>query len=919
MHRLAVFLLVLVAAPARSRAEDTPSSDEVRPSGVRGRVVDAATKEPLIEATVKVVGGSSTSALTDVDGNYELRLPPGSYELRVFYEVYEARRVTGLQVRPGEFTALDVALSSDAKAVQEVVVEAKADKRAEGAVLMERKKATAVSDAISAQEIARTPDSNASDAVKRVVSATVVDGRFVLLRGLGGRYAVTLLNGALLPSPEPDEPAVPLDLFPTTLLANLNVVKSYTADLPGTFAGGALLIESNAYPTAFELKARLTLSGDTQTTFRQRLTHPGGPAEAFTIPGSVRALPTAVPTDGPLTRREGVDAARLEAVGESFPNVWSARPTTAWPNGTLSVSAGDTLRFGGDRRLGYLALASYGRKEARQVASIADVVAGGDSLSKENVAEATLGAESAALSGLANVGFQVDARNEFAFLSLYTRSTETRTQGVAGHSDGDNEDYTGTRLQFVGRALSFNQLRGVHRFRLLDGAELDWQANYSRVDRGEPDTRDVTYMVNDEGRARFRSQPGSGDRFYADLAEDSYGGSIAAGASFGPARVKVGALVQQSARVFDARRFRFSYSGGAPSAVYLPPEQLFSPAYIGANVAVEETTLPEDAYRAALGIAAGYLTAELKPVEPLRVVGGVRYEVSAQSLTADSPFAIAAARPDPSSQLYRDVLPTGSLVYAVTPKLNLRLGYSYTLARPTFRELAPFIFYDFVRRRAVSGNPSLVETRIHNGDLRAEYFLSESEVLAVSAFGKRFLDPIERVIVGVAAGDLSYRNVAAATVVGAELEARASLGRLAPALSPLRAAANLTLISSRIDLGAKATGAQTNAVRPLQGQSPYVLNLNLGYDSGRGTELAVLYNVSGPRISEVGFETLPDVYEQPFHRVDLALSQKLGGGFQLKVTASNLLNSFVTLRQGPHDVLRYRPGVAMSASLGWSL
>ncbi|HET9450464.1 MAG TPA: carboxypeptidase regulatory-like domain-containing protein, partial [Aggregicoccus sp.] len=325
-------------------------------TGLRGRVVDAETKEPLIEATVKVVAGADLQVLTDLDGHYELPLPPGKYELRVFYDVYQGRRITGVGVSEGKATQLDVALSGDAAAVQEVVVEARVDKRAEGALLQERKKAAAVSDVISAQEISRTPDSNASDAVKRVVSATVVDGRFMLLRGLGGRYSVALLNGALLPSPEPDEPAIPLDIFPTSLLANLNVVKSYTPDLPGTFGGGALLIETNSYPTEFEFKPRLTLSGDSQTTFRSRNSHGGGFVENLGFAGSTRRLPSAVPTDGPL-RDTQAESAR---VGPTFLNSWSAGRSSALPNGALGFSLGDTVRFG-SKRLGYLASANYGR------------------------------------------------------------------------------------------------------------------------------------------------------------------------------------------------------------------------------------------------------------------------------------------------------------------------------------------------------------------------------------------------------------------------------------------------------------------------------------------------------------------------------------------------------------------------------
>jgi TonB-dependent receptor len=329
--------------------------------------------------------------------------------------------------------------------------------------------------------------------------------------------------------------------------------------------------------------------------------------------------------------------------------------------------------------------------------------------------------------------------------------------------------------------------------------------------------------------------------------------------------------------------------------------------------------LPTDTYSAFLGIYAGYASAEYQPLEKLRLLGGVRYEASQQNLSAQSPFSVTRTRPEGNQQTYQDILPTANVVYDLTDKLKVRGGYSFTLARPTFRELAPFLFYDFVRRRAVSGNPNLVETRVHNGDARLEYYAGENDVFAASVFAKQFLSPIERVIVSVGSGDLSFRNADAATVLGAEFEARFGWGRVHPALRSFRSAANLTLIQSTVSLGAN-TGSQTNASRPLQGQSPYVANFSLGYQREKsGTEVAVLYNVYGPRISEVGFETLPDVYEQAFHRVDVTVSQKLSGGFQLKVTGANLLDSSLVFKQGPFEVLKFRPGLSMSASLAWSI
>ncbi|MET0400958.1 MAG: TonB-dependent receptor [Cystobacter sp.] len=898
---------------ADNAALDEESSAAPPPgfTGVHGQVSDAQTKETLIEATVKVVAGAQKSVLTDVDGNYQLALPPGTYDLRVFYDVYEGRRITGVRVEAGKATRLDVALSADAGAVQEVVVEANADRRAESALLQERKKAVTVSDAISSQEIARTPDSSASDAVKRVVSVTVVDGRFMLLRGLGGRYATTLLNGALLPSPEPDEASVPLDLFPTTLLANLNVVKSYTADLPGTFGGGTLLIETNTYPSQFEFKPRLTLSGDSLSTFRPRNTQPGSFLETLGFAGPNRQLAAGVPRD----RRLGSSVESWR----SFSNVWAARQTTALPNLGLGLSVGDTLRRG-NQRLGYLAAVNYGHREGVRLAQYARAVNTDTELEERDGTQTVLGTEGASLSALASVGYQLDRNNELTLFSLYTRGTDTSSLTTRGVNNERSETFEGTRLQFVSRVLSFNQLRGFHRFNGLGDAELDWQANFSRVERDEPDTRDSLYaddLGNPSGRYAFPNQPNSGERFNVGLGENSTGGSASLTLPLSAVRLKAGGLAQVSFREFANRRFRYQL-GGPPVDSTLPPETLFGPDFLGQGIEMSETTRSDDAYDAYLGIFAGFLSAEVKPVEPLRLVGGVRLEGSRQQLLAHSPFDDTTTKS--SDNRYLDVLPAFNAIYALTPAVNLRAGYSYTLARPTFRELAPFLFFDFARRRNVSGNPNLVATRIHNVDARAEWFVGESEILAASAFYKQFQNPIERIINNPQAGDFGFENADGATSYGLELEARASLARLTPALARFRVAANLTLIQSNIILtDPKKLGSQTNSERPMQGQSPYVVNLNLGYDRPEsGTEVAVLYNVYGPRISEVGVQELPDSYELPFHRVDVTVSQKLGGRTQLKLTGSNLLNSAVRVQQGGISIVNYRPGVAFSASLGWA-
>jgi hypothetical protein len=898
-------------------------------TGVIGRVTDSRSGDGLIEATVKVVAGGKKTALTDVDGYYRMKLPAGTYDLRVYYELYQARRLSNVQVSPNQAVVLDVSLESDARAVQEVLVEAKADSRKESALLQERKKAAQVQDSIGAQEIARTPDSNAGDAVKRVVSATVVDGKYVFLRGLGGRYALTLLNGTIMPSPEPDEPSAPLDLFPVALVSNLNVVKTYSPELPGTFGGGALTIETNTFPTTFEVRARAQLAGDTQTTFQTRPSEPATLGEQLGFRSSSRDLPRAFSRTNPLRAENdparGASAEQIEAAGEALENRWLPREVSALPSGTFGLQLGDTVRFKGDRKVGYLLAAQVSRRELTKRISFQDNTLEDEALVGVNQTTTEVGSVSGATSGLANVGVQLGRDHELNWLTLALVNAETTATESSGRDFLAMQDQVNDRLQFTQRQLFFNQLKGFHR--LGTGAwEIDWQGNYSHVTRLDPDIRDTRFFVDPDGvTRRIRLQPNSGERFFLTLDEDSGGASLNLTIPYRSLRLRFGGLAQHSARLFDGRRFRY-YSNGRLAAELqtLPPEELFVPSRIGPqpdgyDVFLAETTVQQDRYASSLSVWAGYGLLDWKAADWVRGIVGVRYEGARQTLDANSPFATGGP-PPPIARQSHDVLPSANVVFTPSSSLNVRVGYAYTLARPTFRELGPFLFFDIVRRRNVSGNPALETTHIHHADVRAEWFPSEGEVLAVSAFGKQFVKPIERVVVGsVSNDDFSFRNADGASLLGLEFEARASLGRLSHALREVKLGANVSFIHSRIQL-AEGTGQLGSADRPLQGQSPYVANANLTWSKPEwGTEAGVFYNVYGPRISEVAVAPQPDFVERPFHRLDVTVSQSLGHGLQLKASAANLLNQSVRIMKGDIEVLRIPPGLQFSLGLSWNM
>lgn len=912
---IALSLTALAIAPAHAQP-DTPSPPPDEPgepapreddlaSGVRGRIVDADTGLPISDVIVTVVGNPAR-AITDADGVYQLALPRGTYTLRFAGDLYQRQRVRGVIVRARGITTVELRFAEDE--IEEVVVVAPPDTGSDAVQVVRRRKRATVSDAISAEQIQRSADSNASDAAKRMVGATIQDGRYVVLRGLGGRYSLTLLNGVPLPSPDPDVPAAPLDLFPAALLANLTVTKTFSPDMPGNFAGGALSIETRSFPAKFTLKVKGGLSANSEGSFRSVESYDGGGLDALGFDDGTRALPGAIPAtqlagDPSLTNEE------LRAQATSFSDVWTLEPRRAAPNGSLSVTAGDTLHSG-KQQLGYFASVNYAHGFSRRRTHLARVGEvdpdGGGYLPSVLQLDEQQGTESASVGGLLTAGWTASAAHNVNFIGLYAHNAEDTGSQVTG-VDNNTATIDRSRLRFVARQLAFAQLVGED---ALAGGKviLGWQANLARVAQREPDTRDLLRTQIPDGRWVISRSSGSSERLFADLGDTTGGGGLDVTVPFEDFKLKAGGSYLRSHRDYQARRFHFDVSSSMELA---PIEEAFSPD--NDRLSFYEATLPTDGYTATRGVTAGYLLADVALGDDLRLVGGARYERAALDLTMESTIDLMAPPTDVATRDDRDLLPAVNAVYALGKSMNLRAAYAQTVARANFREIAPALYYDFVRRRAIGGNPDLRETRIHNADLRWEAFLGDGDLLATSLFYKRFVDPIEATIEDAGSGEnVGFSNAPHADSYGLELEARSGLGRLHPALSAFSIAANVSLIGSAIDDGGTA--------RPLQGQSPYVINVDLGYAHAKqGTTIDLLYNAAGRRIEEVGTGGAGNVYEEPVHRLDLSLGQRLTRDLKLKLSATNLLDQRAVRTQNGVEILAYQLGVAVLASVELSV
>jgi hypothetical protein len=893
------------ALPAEEEPEPLPPPPEVEPGYIVGRVTDAATSEGLPAAYIQIKGGKDgdQTLASELDGSFRLPVAPGTYTVELTTPDYIPVTRTITIASRQELVLGDIILALvPAKAKEETIeVYDTIDNHKSSAVLAERRAAATVSDAISAEQISRSPDSNGADAAKRMVAATVQDNRYIVIRGLGGRYSLTLLNGVPLPSPDPDMPAAPLDLFPASLITNLTVNKTFSPDMPGNFAGGALGIETRTYPTRLTFKAKVGVANNSLASWKTLNRQEGGSLDILGFDDGARSLPSTI-SGTKLATGSSTEIA-------AFKNTWTLEQGTAGPNLSLGATLGNTHKIAG-QRVGYFTSVNFGHGYARRLAHIAKVGSEdghGGRLPSLMQLDDEQGIEQANLSAIASTGWTPKAGHKIDAFTLYSHGTDISASRVTG-TENNSSVVDRTRLQFLQRELVFGQVLGEHK--LAPRTILEWQGNVAHVAQHEPDTRDLLRTQTPDGQYAISTSAGSSERLFGELTDTTVGAGAAIRVPLSAVKLEIGSSIQRSARDYQQRRFHFGLAG---DSVFLDPNAAYSPQNAGSTMSMYEATLPTDGYAATRLVAAAYAMADMNVTRDLRLVGGARFEHSNLDLGLDSKLDLMASTAPHTIHSNDDVLPSLNAVYAITGAMNLRAAYGMTVARPNFREVAPALYYDYVRRRAIGGNADLEDTKVHNGDIRWEMFLGDSEVLAASLFAKHFDSPIERTVEEAGDGqNVGFANAPSANSYGVELEARLSLGRVAESLAPFSVGGNLSLIGSRIDTGMTK--------RALQGQSPYVANVALGYESkALGTRVDLLFNSFGRRIEEVGTGGAGNVYEEPFHRLDLAATHPLPRNVRLKLAGTNLLDQRVSRTQDGVSIFSYKTGVTVVGSVELSL
>lgn len=936
---------VVAEQPASSVAQ---IAEDVVAGTLEGTVRDERGR-PVAGARV-FVRGQSAEASTDSAGRFALALPSGEHEISVLRSGYATRSVAEIAVPPGGVGSVEVELVESGVQMGALLVLMPRLQGGTATLLAERQDAAELVDTVSAEEMARRGDASAAAALTRVTGLTVVGGKYVYVRGLGERYSSTLLNGATLPSPEPERRVVPLDLFPTAMLDSVVIQKTFSPSMPAEFGGGVVRLRTRGVPDGPLFSLSVSGSYLNDTTFGEAFTtRDPGPTDFWGIDGGHRDLPASVAdavAEVPLAQRStlpgslGYTAEELEVFGEAMPNRWGLGRTTALPNLSASAVGGSGWRLGEDSRLGVLGGLTF--SNGWQLKDYTDTTYGldGESLKVVN-SYAFQDAESTArLGGIFEVSGELGEDHSLRATTLVTRDTEASARQYQGYNQDIGSDIRVQRLRWVERQLLVQQLSGEHTFPGLANVGVDWRYSLSIADRGEPDRRDLLQQEDLDGDDgwRLRTQGGGNELFFSVLGDTNNDAGLDLTLPIGASadeedavggELRVGGSVVRRVRIVDTRRFGYVLKGGTEGIednILGTPQEIFTEDSIDPSYfQFEEQTQATDNYTAEQEMEGVYVAAESRLPWRLHALAGVRREHSLQEVTTFQLFTTEPVE-EVADLETADWLPALTLTRRLDdpdtePRMQVRAGYGRTVSRPDFRELSPAVFNDVVGGREVAGNADLRRALIDNYDLRWEWYPSSDESLSIGAFYKHFTDPIESIVVVSAVSRISYANAESADNLGTEVEFRKSLGLGASPpswLSDTYLSGNAAFIRSQVDLGDNA-GNQTSDVRPLQGQSPYVYNLQLTYE-GLDVPLAVavLYNVSGPRITSVGDGGLPDTYEQPAHRLDGSASWRLSDAWRLKVSGRNLLNTPARFTVGDQTASEVRTGWSVGLGLSWT-
>ena len=886
-----------------------------------GRVIDAVTGRGIVDVGVQVVGTTS-GVSTALDGRFSLtNVPAGTVTLHVRRIGFAPKTVTGILLEPGRTLEQNITLTAATVELTTQVVTASAERGTVRDALDAQRTAVGVVNSVTAEQISKSPDGNAAQAVQRVSGVTVQDNKYVFVRGLGERYTTSSLNGARVPSPEPEKRVVPLDMFPAGLVQSITTTKTFTPNLQGDFSGALVDIKTREFPVRRTWSLQLGGGYESGTTGASILAGRTTGGERLGMVNTGRDLPSLVRSLGNF---QGINLNQgdKDLIVSRFRNAWTPESGTAPPIASASLSFGgnDPILF--SHRIGYLFSGTYSSGTDFRDGQVRALADRGNTAGETREIDRFVGkrsSQSVLWGGLANLSTLIGDASRISLNALYNRTADNDAIVETGSFENEGIRARISRMQYVERGVRSLQLAGEHQ--LGSRQRIEWAGTASGVSRYEPDRSEFVQAIerdtpNGPDVLRWQNSGNAGaTRTFSDLDERSREVSGSYQILLGSSRqssIRIGALSRRTDRDADTRAYAISANGISNAIRELPPEQIFDGRFANSKIFDIGPLAQGGSYAAHDRLSAAYAMAEVALTDRLRLIGGARYESDRLEVDAFSTLG----SPVYTTKRWNDLLPSLALNVKLNDSQQLRLSASRTLARPEYRELSPIKSRDVLNGDDTQGNENLSRTNISNADLRWEWYPSSGEVLSIGLFAKKFDLPIERVYRAAGSGTRTvfYTNAESADNYGVELEMRKDLGFLGKALSPFAVFTNVTAMQSTIHLFKDTEASATNLSRRMVGQAPYVVNAGLSYTSlGGASSATLLFNRIGDRIDAAGDSPLPDVIQRGRSVMDLSLRFGLTRIVTMRFDAKNLLDSPYETVQGTATRELYRTGRTIQA------
>lgn len=868
---------------------------------IKGTVLDKQTKEPLTGATIQITG-TAQGVVADIDGNYTLNVNDGTYTITVRYIGYKDILLNSIKVKAE--TLLNFEMESDAQALGEVSVVAKKNLEGERALQMERQKATLAIENLGAKEMSIKGISNVEEGVKKITGISIASAGQLIVRGLGDRYSTTTLNGLPIASPNPDNKLIPLDIFPASTVQNITVSKVYDASAFADYSGAHIDISTKENVGSDFLSISFNAGGKFNTL--------GKDFYRMDRDGSLFKTPS---LDQKLIDMSLTDFEEYARHNRLFNTSFQVSKKTALPEFGGNIGFGKRFTLGGNE---VSVLGSIGVSNDLQTmdnASIRTLEATGNTLNEFNYDSYS---NELKIAALGNLGYSFRTSDHIGYTFFYARNaidTYMRREGV----DYEDHHLIGSNNVTHIYSLQNHQVNGKHYFGKQ--WDLNWSSSYSKTSSDEPDRRQVMFIREDDQIKLFKLNRQETMRYFGSLNEDEWVGDLTASYRFGDNnKLQAGFTYKDKNRDYMGTRFYYNLNKLNPTItdIYDTDSFLNMENVENGSITIDRKKQPKDSYTAGNSIYAGYIATEYYPVAPLLVNLGVRYEISKQWVD----YYTDGGKAERSELNKNDLFPSLNMKYQMNEKNSLRFAFSRTVTRPSFIEMAPFLYQESYGSAQIRGNADLQNGYNYNIDLRYELFEKNGDMLSITAYYKHLKAPIERVqTLSGGSAVHSFRNADNGMATGVEIEFRKEI------VKDLRFGVNGSYMYTNVKL--PEGGAYTNSQRALQGASPYLANADLTYSpafsNDRQLSVALLYNLQGPRIHSVGISGLGDIKQQPVHTLNFTGSYRFNRRFAVKLQVNDLLNQDILFKQevpttgDKVEVERFRKGTGFEVGFSYDL